>query len=224
MTAIKMISQMLSSKAFPKQPAMSDSSYLCTWRSVFHRLLYSMLWQEKCADGIRTFFFALLHAKRGVFVHALRVRVWGGVPTPRILSCFFKSREKPRSVPPRQGHAFHAMESSRKGDGFILFACTKRTKSTPEVCGPLDSGNGSNRRSKRCFYWNDRLSTSNQLCRNRYFAQYRRQWFEPLQTPSVAQTDMRLCTNSKRILLITVGYDGLRKGDYGVVGMGCFFR
>ena len=90
-----------------------------------------MLWQEKCADGIRTFFFALLHAKRGVFVHALRVRVWGGVPTPRILSCFFKSREKPRSVLPRQGHAFHAMESSRKGDGFILFASAKRTKKQP---------------------------------------------------------------------------------------------
>ena len=29
---------------------------------------------------------------------------------------------------PRQGHAFHAMESSRKGDGFILFASAKRTK------------------------------------------------------------------------------------------------
>ena len=32
------------------------------------------------------------------------------------------------------------LESSRKGNGFILFACTKRTKSTPEVCEPLDSG------------------------------------------------------------------------------------
>ena len=83
---------------------------------------------------------------------------------------------------------------------------------------------GSNRRSIRCFYWNDRHSLGNRLCANRFFSQYRRQWFEPLQTPSVAQTDMRLCTNSKRILLITVGYDGLRKGDYGVVGMGCFFR
>ena len=33
-----------------------------------------------------------------------------------------------RSVLPRQGHAFHAMESSRKGDGFILFVSAKRTK------------------------------------------------------------------------------------------------
>ena len=30
--------------------------------------------------------------------------------------------------------------------------------------------------------------------------------------------------NSKRILLLTVGYDGLRKGSYGVVGMGDFFN
>ena len=34
--------------------------------------------------------------------------------------------------------------------------------------------------------------------------------------------DMRLCTNSKRIFWQTVGYDGLRKGSYGVVGMGGF--
>ena len=39
--------------------------------------------------------------------------------------------------------------SSRKGDGFILFACTKRTKSTPEVCEPLDSGDD----SKLCRKW-----------------------------------------------------------------------
>ena len=40
-----------------------------------------------------------------------------------------------------------AVRKFLKGNGFILFACTKRTKSTPEVCGPLDSRNGSNRRS-----------------------------------------------------------------------------
>ena len=87
-----------------------------------------MLWQEKCADGIRTFFFALLHAKRGVFVHALRVRVWGGVPTPRILSCFFKSREKPRSVLPRQGQTFCLSESFRKGTGLFFSLVRKEPK------------------------------------------------------------------------------------------------
>ena len=30
-----------------------------------------------------------------------------------------------------------------KGNGFILFASTKRTKSSPEGCDPLDSGDGS---------------------------------------------------------------------------------
>ena len=35
------------------------------------------------------------------------------------------------------------LETFPKGYGFILFACTKRTKSTPEVCEPLDSGDDS---------------------------------------------------------------------------------
>ena len=35
------------------------------------------------------------------------------------------------------------LEAPCEGDGFILFACTKRTKSTPEVCEPLDSGDDS---------------------------------------------------------------------------------
>ena len=36
-----------------------------------------------------------------------------------------------------------------KGTFFVLFACTKSTKSTPEVCGPLDSGDD----SKLCRKW-----------------------------------------------------------------------
>ena len=54
--------------------------------------------------------------------------------------------------------------ASQKGNGFILFACTKRTKSTPEVCEPLDSGDDSNRRSIRCFCENDRQSSGNRFC------------------------------------------------------------
>ena len=47
---------------------------------------------------------------------------------------------------------FGKPRTSRKGNGFILFACTKRTGSTPEVCEPLDSGDDSNLRSNslRC--------------------------------------------------------------------------
>ena len=39
--------------------------------------------------------------------------------------------------------------ASPKGNEFILFACTKRTKSTPEVCEPLDSGDDSKLCRKR---------------------------------------------------------------------------
>ena len=38
-----------------------------------------------------------------------------------------------------------------KGNGFILFASTKRTKSSPEGCEPLDSGNGS-KLYRLCFF------------------------------------------------------------------------
>ena len=49
-----------------------------------------------------------------------------------------------------------------KGNGFILFACTKRTGSTPEVCEPLDSGDDSNLRSIHDFCGSDRPSSCNQ--------------------------------------------------------------
>ena len=55
--------------------------------------------------------------------HALRVQVGGGAPTPR---GFPRGDKSTRSVPPRQGHAFHAMESSRKGDEMLLFAACKK--------------------------------------------------------------------------------------------------
>ena len=52
-------------------------------------------------------------------------------------------------------------ETPCKGNDFILFACTKRTKSTPEVCEPLDSGDDSNLRSIQDFGENDRRSLCN---------------------------------------------------------------
>ena len=54
-----------------------------------------------------------IHAKRGVFVHALRVQVGGGAPTPVFYPAFSK-----------------AGEMFPKGNGFILFASTKRTGSS----------------------------------------------------------------------------------------------
>ena len=63
------------------------------------------------------------------------------------VSCFevYKTSKlhSTRSVLPRQGACFPCNGKFPKGNDFILFACTKRTKSTPEVCGPLDSGDGS---------------------------------------------------------------------------------
>ena len=54
------------------------------------------------------------------------------------------------------------LETFRKGNGFILFACTKRTGSTPEVCEPLDSGDDS------------------KLCRKRLRRNFRRHMTKPV--------------------------------------------
>ena len=49
-----------------------------------------------------------------------------------------------------------------KGTFFVLFACTKSTKSTPEVCEPLDSGDDS------------------KLCRKRFCKAFRRLMSKPV--------------------------------------------
>ena len=156
-----------------------------------------------------TSYFVLLFQKQG---NAANRRCFEVCKTSKLHST--------RSVLPRQGHAFHAMESSRKGDGFILFASAKRTKKQPGL-RPATSVQIAGRNSVFTEMTGVHQVTG---CANHYFAQYRRQWFEPLRTPSLAQTDMQLCMNSKRILLLTVGYDGLQMGGYGFVKMGCFFR
>ena len=58
------------------------------------------------------------------------------------------------------------LEASRKGNGFILFACTKRTKSTPKGCDPLDSRGRFKALSKKIL-----AEFSNGTSRNRLFAQ-----------------------------------------------------
>ena len=52
-----------------------------------------------------------------------------------------------------------------KENEFILFACTKRTKSTPEVCEPLDSGDDSSSVGEGL------AKLSSDTNRNRLFAQ-----------------------------------------------------
>ena len=61
---------------------------------------------------------------------------------------------------------FAEPRTSRKGNGFILFACTKRTGSTPEVCEPLDSRGGFKALSKKIL-----AEFSDGTSRNRFFAQ-----------------------------------------------------
>ena len=53
-----------------------------------------------------------------------------------------------------------------KGNGFILFACTKRTGSTPKGCDPLDSRGRFKALSKKIL-----AEFSNGTSRNRLFAQ-----------------------------------------------------
>ena len=67
-------------------------------------------------------------------------------PFWKVLILFVRSRSCGELIRGSQN-----LETPCKGDGFILFACTKRTKSTPEVCEPLDSGDDSNLRSIRDF-------------------------------------------------------------------------
>ena len=83
----------------------------------------------------------------------------GGRPDAPFVLLFQKQVKCSRKGTPnkRQGFNFvpaippHVCTESRfakprkfpKGNGFILFASTKRTKSSPEGCDPLDSGDGS---------------------------------------------------------------------------------
>ena len=72
-------------------------------------------------------------------------------PLRRAESRFGKPRKVPKEFNFVSGKVLFGWADSRfakprislQGNGFILFACTKRTKSTPEVCEPLDSGDDS---------------------------------------------------------------------------------
>ena len=133
---------------------------------------------------------------------------------------FWKKKARAKCCPDRG--KLPAYQEVPERETFLRSFCF--CKKNQKAAGTPSCDLGSNRRSNRCLGFNARLSSGNRLCTNHYFAQYRQQWFEPLRTPSVAKLDVRLCTNSKRILLLTVGYDGHRMGSYGVVGKGCFFR
>ena len=110
--------------------------------------------------------------------------------------------------------------ASRKGNGFILFACTKRTKSTPEVCEPLDSGDDSKLCRKQFCKVFRRLVPKPVLPTKR-----RRKGFESVRKDSYS-ADARPLIFEKEILYckLTVASD-IRKGllhvSFVAVGSGC---
>ena len=111
-------------------------------------------------------------------------------------------------------------ELPAKGTFFVLFACTKSTKSTPEVCEPLDSGDD----SKLCRKW---------FCKAfRWLvpkpvlpAKRRRKGFESVRK-GYRSADARLIFFEKELLYckLTVA-SGIRKGllhvSFGAVGSRC---
>ena len=78
----------------------------------------------------------------GLYEAAAAVRSWSFAETRSILT-------KVLIVAVRSCHCgalfrgLQNLEAPQKGTFLVLFACTKRTKSTPEVCEPLDSGDDS---------------------------------------------------------------------------------
>ena len=100
--------------------------FLCILPVWFRRRIRRLCRREKCLRSKPH-----IHAKRGAFVHALRVLAGGGAPTP-FLSCFFKSREKPRSGLCETATCVSCFEVCKtselpaKGNGMLLFAACKK--------------------------------------------------------------------------------------------------
>ena len=100
------------------------------------------------ANGFLSVFLCLrskrpMHAKRGVFVHALRVQVRGGVPTPREMPrsgkdivatatrIFAAGGRKARAACcPDRGKLSAYQKVPKRKRFYVLFASTKRTKSS----------------------------------------------------------------------------------------------
>ena len=95
-------------------------------------------------------------------------------PLRRAESRFGKPRKVPKGFNFVSGKVLFGWADSRfakprislQGNGFILFACTKRTKSTPEVCEPLDFRGRFKALPKKIL-----AKFSGGTSRNRFFAQ-----------------------------------------------------
>ena len=100
--------------------------------------------------------------------------------------------------------------------GFILFACTKRTGSTPEVCEPLDSGDDSNLRSIHDFRRNDRPSSCNRQRRKPQRSRASPADLNRCEVPALQRKDLERTTKEWPYSLRTVG-----SGLVGMGGVGC---
>ena len=98
-----------------------------------------------------------------------------------------------------------------KGNGFIPFACTKRTKSTPKGCDPLDSRGRFKALSKKIL-----AEFSDGTCRTLLFAQNGgEKALNRCDAPALQREDLERTTKEWPCSLQTVGYGWVGMGDGG---------
>ena len=104
------------------------------------------------------------------------------------------------------------LEAPERENGFILFACTKRTKSTPEGCDPLDSRGRFKALSKKIS-----AKFSDGTSRNRFFAQNGgEKALNRCEVLALLREDLERRLKERSYSLQTVGY-----GWAGICGVGC---
>ena len=95
-----------------------------------------------------------------------------------------------------------------KENEFILFACTKRTKSTPEVCEPLDSGERFKALSKKIS-----AKFSGNTSRTRFFAQNGgEKALNRCDVWVLQRKELKRTSKEEPYSLRTVGYGWAKKG------------
>ena len=111
------------------------------------------------------------------------------------------------------------LELPGKGNGFILFACTKRTKSTPKGCDPLDSRGRFKALSEKIL-----AEFSDGTSRTRFFAQNGgEKALNRCEVSALQREDLERTAKEQPCSLQTVGYGWVRIcgvcGGKGLLGM-----
>jgi len=123
-----------------------------------------------------------------------------------------KKSKSTQCVLPRQGMLSMQWKAPQRGRFYVLFASTKRTKSSPEGCDPLDSGDGS-KLYRLCFFVTFPAFVSIPVCgATRFFG-----CFEPVQK-GYCSADARLMFFGKGLLYSKLtGASRIRKGKLHVI-------